>query len=606
MIGSVVKKIKKFITHHKIISGLLVILIAAGGYYGLKTVKAGTGETRYVVSAVQKGTIISSISGSGQISASDQVDIKPKVSGTVVYINLKNGQEVKAGTILAQIDSSSAQKSVRDAKTALETAQLELEQTIEPPDELTLLQAENALTQLKESRAAAEDDIKKSAEDGFNAMTNAFFDLPAIMTDLENLLYGNDVTASQDNIDAYSDLVKIYDNGKVFQYRNSLDENYKIARAAYDKNFDDYKRLSRYSDTETTEALLQETYNTVKSISETLKNADNLISYVTDILTQYDKESPKIAATHKTTIKNDTTKTSSILSSILSAKNAIQSTRDSIVKTDRSIAEKELSLEKLKAGADQLSLRSKKLAIQQKEDALLAAQENLADYYVRAPFDGVVTNPGVKKGDSVSSGTTVATIITKQRIAGISLNEVDIAKVKAGQKVNLTFDAVSDLNITGAVAEVDTLGTVSQGVVNYDIKIIFDTQDERVKPGMSVSASIITDVKQDVLMVANSAIKTSGDMHYVEILENASEDSGTGTGVTSATAPKQQLIEIGLANDSVTEIISGLNEGDKIITRTITAGTAKFSTSGTSLLQGGKTTGNATRVQGGGMMMISQ
>ena len=95
--------------------------------------------------------------------------------------------------------------------------------------------------------------------------------------------------------------------------------------------------------------------------------------------------------------------------------------------------------------------------------------------------------------------------------------------------------------------EIDTIGTVSQGVVTYNVKIGFDTQDERVKPGMSVSTDIITDVRQDVLMVPNSAIKSSS---YVEALANGQ--------------PVREPVEIGLSNNTMTEIISGLNEGDKI------------------------------------------
>jgi multidrug efflux pump subunit AcrA (membrane-fusion protein) len=138
-----------------------------------------------------------------------------------------------------------------------------------------------------------------------------------------------------------------------------------------------------------------------------------------------------------------------------------------------------------------------------------------------------------------------------------------VAKVKVNQKVTLTFDAIEDLNITGEVAEIDALGTVTQGVVNYGVKIIFDTQDERVKSGMSVSAAIITDIKQDVLLVPNAAVK-SNNGQYVEVLEN--------------NIPRNQTVETGLSNDTMTEITSGLKEGDKVITQTITANTTQTQT----------------------------
>ena len=145
-------------------------------------------------------------------------------------------------------------------------------------------------------------------------------------------------------------------------------------------------------------------------------------------------------------------------------------------------------------------------------------------------------------------------LITKQQLATISLNEVDITKIKLGQKATLSFDAVEDLSLTGKVAEIDTLGTVTSGVVNYDVTIVFDTQDERIKPGMSVSVNIITDLKIDVLMVPNSAIKTQNDLTYVELMKDS--------------IPTLQPIETGITNDVDTEVISCLKENDEIITQT--------------------------------------
>jgi RND family efflux transporter MFP subunit len=401
-------------------------------------------------------------------------------------------------------------------------------------------------------------------------------------------------------------MVRIYNEARAETYKSAAIMSYAFARSAYQANFDDYRATGRYSDGAVIDALVSQTYETVKKISETIKNTDNLVSYVKDTLTQQKLSVPPAVTAHQAVLKADIAKINSIINNLLSAKTAILNSRDAIVSATRLVAEKELSLEKLKAGADALSLRSKQLNVRQKEDALAAAREHLADYWIRAPFDGVVSKIDLKRGDSVSTGVTAAVFVTKQKMAEISLNEVDVAKVKAGQKVNLTFDAVQDLNITGEVAEVDALGAVSQGVVTYDVKIIFDTQDERIKPGMSVSAVIITNVKQDVLIVPGSAIKTSGGASYIEIpAENVSAESSL-SGVELKKAPQRQLVETGLSNDTSAEIISGLKEGDTIITRT-TVSSAKQTTQGQSILQQGTRTGgasSATRVPTGGMMMI--
>src|SRR6185369_12071403 len=130
-----------------------------------------------------------------------------------------------------------------------------------------------------------------------------------------------------------------------------------------------------------------------------------------------------------------------------------------------------------------------------------SAQTNYSNNIIIAPFDGVIAKLSLQRGDQASASTAVATLVTKQQIAQISLNEVDAVNVKQDQKATMTFDAIDGLSMTGKVVEIDTIGTVSQGVVSYSAKVALDTQDDRIKPGMSVNVSIITDVAPDVLAV---------------------------------------------------------------------------------------------------------
>jgi len=89
------KRILKFIAGHKIAVSTALVVLATAGYFGYQKVKPTANDVQYITQAVEKGMLISSISGSGQVSASNQVDIKPKVSGELVSLNIKNGQTVK-------------------------------------------------------------------------------------------------------------------------------------------------------------------------------------------------------------------------------------------------------------------------------------------------------------------------------------------------------------------------------------------------------------------------------------------------------------------------------------------------------------------------------
>jgi len=567
-----ISKLLTQLIKRKFTAGIVLLLVAGGGYWGYTKIFSNDGAVRYVTAQVQNGTLIVSISGSGQVSASNQVDVKPKASGEITAVYVKLGQEVGAGAILAAIDATDAQRAVRDAETSLETAKLELDQMLELPDELTLLQAENSLDQAKKSKQKAEDNIVKAYEDGFNTVSNAFLDLPGLMAGIDNIFFDEgDFERSQWNIDWYLNQVSLDNRDKANRYRDDVTAAYNKARLAYTKNFDNYKAASRTSDNQTIEALISETYETTKLIAEMIKVANNYLDFVQDDMEHYDRPIPSLVSTHQSSIDSYTGTTNSNLSSLLSIRNTIKDSREAVADADTTIKERELSLAKTKEGPDDLDIRAKKITIQQREDALTTAKQALADHYVRAPFAGVIAKVSAKKGDTTSAGTAIATLVTKQKIAEVSLNEVDVAQVKAGQKVTLTFDAVPDLTITGQVAEVDAVGTVSQGVVTYTVKIGFDTQDDRVKTAMSVSAAIVTEAKPNVLLVPNSAVKSQGGMSYVELPNEADISVATAnvSGAVFRNPTRRQPVEIGAANDEFTEIISGLNEGDLIVTRTI-------------------------------------
>ncbi|MFA5831019.1 MAG: efflux RND transporter periplasmic adaptor subunit [Candidatus Paceibacterota bacterium] len=593
------QKIKTYARTHRKTVWFLFLILAVGGYYGYKKMTDTSAEIRYVMAVVAKGTLISSVSGSGQVSASNQIEIKPKVSGDVAGINVKDGQMVKAGNVVARLDATEAQKAVRDAEVNLETAKLSYEELIAPNDALSTLQWQNTLAKAKESKQTAEDNLQKAYDDGFNNVSNAFLELPGIMTGLKETLFNSDNSLGgsigQQNIDYYGSYAKMYETetNKADQYVAEVKANYQVARESYDANFAVYKNTSRNSDIGDIETLIVQTYETTKKIADTVKSANNLIQYYKDQSALRDVDSKPIADTHLATLSSYTSKTNSYLSSLLNSTNSISTNKNTIINSTRTIAENELSFQKFEAGADALDIRNAKIVITQKQNAVSDAYTTLSYYTLRAPFDGMIAKTNAEKGDAVSGGTSVATLVTAQQIATLSMNEVDVAKIKIGQKATLTFDAVEDLTITGEVTEVDTIGTVTQGVATYNIKIVFDTQDDRIKPGMTASATIVTDVKTDALMVANSAIKTSasGNEYYVEMFDAPLAGGTAAQGAPSLVPPKQVAVTIGISNDTETEILTGLKEGDLVVIRTTTAaqaGANATAVSARSLFGGGR------------------
>jgi len=630
----------QFLKKKKVIIAIAVIVLA-GGYWIYKNNQTKTAEAQYITSPAEKGTLTVSVSGTGQVSASNQIDIKPNAAGKIIKVSAKQGQQVKAGDILVQLDAGDAQKSVRDAQANLDSAKLSLEKLKQPADSLSILQAQNALASAKTSydklvlsqqsdykkaqdtEQSSLDNIVKGYENSFNDISNAFLDLPGIISKLNDILYSYEIQQSQsviaDGTENGNALINTLGPARREQMRdlvNIAENDYQAARTKYDQAFSNYKDIDRYSDQATIESMLSETLETAKSIAQAEKSANNMLNAWVDLRSQEDRGTFAKVTEYQSDLSGFVSKTNSHISNILSAqtslkdnKNSLENAKSDLTDMDKnnpldlasakqSIDEKQASLDKLLTGPDSYDLKTQQLSIQQKQNALSDAREKLADYSVKAPLSGTIASFSASLNDQASSASAIATIITDQQIAEVSLNEVDVAKIKTGQKTTLTFDAVEDLSMTGAVAEIDSIGTVTQGVVSYNVKIAFDTQDDRIKPGMSATANILTNVRPDVLLVPSAAVKTQGNSSYVQILENGQ--------------PKKQDVQIGLSNDTSTEIISGLNEGDSVVTQTITSTTTSSAStsqqkSGTSLMQGlGGGGGTVIRSGGGNATFISK
>jgi len=433
-----------------------------------------------------------------------------------------------------------------------------LQELKEPVDALTLLQAENSLIDALESKEKAETSLVKSYEDGFNSVSNVFLNLPTLMRNMEKLLFGKNLDDNQENITWYINQTYYGDEErqKALDYREKVYSSYNNARLAYTNNFDTFKSLTRSSDRESIENLIIQTHETTVLISDMIRNVDNYVSFVQDSMELRGFTIPTTSLTHKSDLNSYISTINSQISSMLSTKNTIEDNKKSIITAERNITTKELSLEKTKKGATDLEIRSQELAVETAEQNLADARESYNNCIIRSPFSGIISNVKVVLGDNINSNAVMGSIITDAMIATLTLNEIDIANVKIGQEVNLTFDALDNVSIVGEVSGIDTIGTVSQGVVSYNVTISFDGENKNIKPGMSIAADIIINSAKNVLTIPSSAIKTMRDGSFVEVLIDDSVE--------------RKKIEIGIADDVSVEIKSGLDISDNVIISTIT------------------------------------
>ena len=189
---------------------------------------------------------------------------------------------------------------------------------------------------------------------------------------------------------------------------------------------------------------------------------------------------------------------------------------------------------------------------------------------ITAPTAGKLTDLTLTPGMQLSGGSSSSSnVVTPQSVASIETSgtpvvtvdiaEVDIPHVVVGQKATLTFDALPNETFTGKITGIDTTGVVSSGVTTYPATIVLDTPSDKIFPNMSVTANIITSVKDNVLLVPSSAVQTIGSSPSVRILRN-----GQLTSIP---------VTVGSSSDSQTEITSGLSEGQTIVTNVLTSST---------------------------------
>lgn len=586
LFSSFVKKIFAYAAAHKVVSGIGIALALYFGYRGYQSLTSTAGETRYVLGVVTKETIVSAITGSGQVSTSDQIDLKPKASGDITAVYVKAGDVVHAGQAIAQIDATTAKQAVATAEQSLIQAKLQHQKNT--------AQAPIDYQKLQEALANANADLRSTYNDTYNTLSTTYLDLPSTVTGMQNTLYGYDLnpSKSQWNIDVLRNLFSSPTAAGAFA--DIAERDYKIARGKYDTAIADYKTLTRYSGDASLEGQLTSSLDTTTAIAQALQSELNFLDAVIQDATTYNRPVGSTINTMRTSTRNYLATANNDLSALLNQQKSLNTTKQTIVDDQHNIDINKIANP---TGNNPISLQSESNSIAQQELSLAQMKDGLANYTITAPFTGTVAVLNINQFNSVSTGTSVATLITRQKIANVSLNEVDAAKVKIGQKATLTFDAIDGLSIAGVVSSIDTVGTVSQGVVTYAVQIVFGTQDDRVKSGMSVSAAIVINVKQDVLAVPNGAVKNQSGTSYVEFFNSpltasSAPVSGTSAGVPSVTLPQQQVVVTGLSNDTVTEIASGLTEGQQVVVRTIT-GSAATATQAPSLL-------NAAGVRTGG------
>lgn len=234
----------------------------------------------------------------------------------------------------------------------------------------------------------------------------------------------------------------------------------------------------------------------------------------------------------------------------------------------------EVDLENAKIRMEELAIKEKELEIRRQNVALAGAQvetdsinlslarQRLEDTKVFSPIDGVVSERNVQIGQIISSGIsnvgggTVLLVISDLSHMFIlaSVDESDIGKVALGQKVIITADAYPGKRFRGKIKRIGTKGVNVSNVVTFEVKIeLLGKNKSLLKPEMTTNIEIIIVEKEEALQVPSGAILNNDQGHFVRIMDNGDV--------------RERPVGVGISDGVVTEITSGLNQGDTVVYR---------------------------------------
>lgn len=500
--------------------GLVAAAVVQVGGRGRQT---GGEANAYRTAVVERRDITSSLSSSGTLSPKDTYSITSLVSGEVISADFEEGDQVQEGQILYVMDTSSMETELNSAQSSVERAQ----------DSYIL-----AAQDYEEALGDYSQNTYKSTETGYIKTLHV---------------------KAGDKVNANTQIADIY-NDKVMKLRLPF---LSVNAAGIGVGNQGVITL-----THTGEQLLG-TVTSVSNMEETMAGG-RLVRYVTlqvenpGGLTTDMKATAQIGDFYCAQEGSFTP----LLDTVMGAEVGATVEIASMLVSEGDYVSKGTPLFRMTDKTADNLVRSYKEAVDKAQENLESAQsklettqDNIENYTITAPISGQVITKSVKSGDKVSSGgnaaVTMAVIYDLSELTfEMSVDELDIQSVKAGQTVEVTADAFEGQTFTGKVTNISLASSYSNGVTNYPVTVTLDEVGELL-PGMNVDGEIILEQTQGTLVVPVDSLMR-GNRVYVKDDTVTEKEGNVPAGFRAVE------VETGLMNDDFVEIVSGLSEGEEV------------------------------------------
>jgi HlyD family secretion protein len=548
----------------------LVVLVLAGALLGLRTVRAAANRARaqasaYSTAKVTTGTLDVTITGTGTLRPAARQECLITAGGTVVSVSAQPGQVVIAGETLLVISNENLSDQVGQARLQLRLAEIDLDSMTRPGSgAATAADVAAARVAVEKARLGldrAQDDVEhltvrapftgrvsglvfRAGQEVPPGATLLYLatqaKLKAILlvpeNEVKHLTIGADLTVtitplSRDlggHVSAISATAAAGDRGAVnYQVSVSLDDSDSRARGGMSVSAEvggrgteahDPVKVSGTLAYDRFEALLTATGGTVSTLAVTEDEA----VFADQVLM---------------TLQSD------------QAIATLAGARAELAQAEERLAQ---LTDPGPSSYPAAQIEKARLRVAEAGIALAGLERQLDDLTVKAAFDGTVTDVAVSAGEEVRPNTRVAVVADLSEVQAVILvDELAVANLAPGQSATVRLDALPGETFAGTLQDLSLEGILKDGVTNYEIHITF-AGDPRLRAGMSVSASIQVARRENALLVPVEAVYGAGRQASVQVMVNGK--------------PESRSIVAGLSNSTYTEILSGLAEGETVVT----------------------------------------
>jgi len=462
-----------------------------------------------------KATVAQRVSETGTVKISDKAKLSFKSAGEIGKIYVGAGDIVKKDQDLVSLDSeqlniqlSQAQAELREVREKKGNAQVSLDNA---KNELA-----DAINKANDALKSAYEDVVVALDDAYLKVYNAKLAVNVIM----NLDFNNTGSYEASDINQKKSQIE-YDLNALKSYTDKIKDH------PTNENIDEAILKS--------EAILARVQNCLADVRNIIQN-----SAYHDIVSSDDRAS---LDTHRSNINT-------AVSDIANAKQSISSTK--------AANEANITTAKAKVAEMEDQLRDEdnglyRAQIDQAAAKMELLQSQMQDAVLKSPADGMVTEVEKKEGETVQSGETVLYFLPEGPFAiKVNIYEGDIIKVKVGDQASISLTAIPDLTFKGEVVAIDPAETILNEVVYYEVTIALGENIEGIKQGMTADITIETNKKDKVLAIPKGTVEKVDGKTMVKVLKNGK-------------AEYREII-VGLKGDDLVEVVSGLAEGEKIVT----------------------------------------